>query len=436
MRISIFGLGYVGAVCAACWAKAGHSVIGVEVNADKAGLINQGMSPIVESELPELIATAVEKQHLRATTNAREAVLNSELSLVCVGTPSQVNGSLDLAYVRHVCEEIGTALREKDAFHVVVMRSTVLPGTARGLVIPTLEEFSGKKLGVGFGVASNPEFLREGTAIYDFYYPPKTVIGETDTRSGDVVAALYEGIDAPLIRIPVETAEMIKYADNAWHATKVVFANEIGNICKELNIDGQAVMEVFCQDHKLNLSSYYLRPGFAFGGSCLPKDVRAICYKARSLDLKSPLLESLLPSNQYQIERALNMIQAHDSKRVGLFGLSFKAGTDDLRESPMVELVERLLGKGYHIKIYDHNVSLASLSGANRDYLMHKIPHISRHLCPDMNAVSHTSDILVIGNGAEEFAAVADSARDDQLVIDLVRVSSQASNGRYQGICW
>jgi GDP-mannose 6-dehydrogenase len=250
------------------------------------------------------------------------------------------------------------------------------------------------------------------------------------------VAALYEGIDAPLIRIPVETAEMIKYADNAWHATKVVFANEIGNICKELNIDGQAVMEVFCQDHKLNLSSYYLRPGFAFGGSCLPKDVRAICYKARSLDLKSPLLESLLPSNQYQIERALNMIQAHDSKRVGLFGLSFKAGTDDLRESPMVELVERLLGKGYHIKIYDHNVSLASLSGANRDYLMHKIPHISRHLCPDMNAVSHTSDILVIGNGAEEFAAVADSARDDQLVIDLVRVSSQASNGRYQGICW
>lgn len=436
MKLSIFGMGYVGAVCSACWAQQHHNIIGVDVNPEKVRLINEGNSPIIETGLAEAISETVANGYLRVTTDAHEAVLDSDISLICVGTPSQNNGSLDLRFVEKVCNDIGNALREKSDFHVVVLRSTVLPGTANDLVIPTLEQASGKKLGVDFGVAVNPEFLRESTAIRDFYEPPKTVIGETDKRSGDVVAALYENIDAPLIRVDIATAEMVKYSDNSWHACKVVFANEIGNICKELGIDGQKVMEIFCQDQKLNLSPYYMKPGFAFGGSCLPKDVRALSYKARNLDLKTPLLESLLPSNQYQVDRAFAMIQEQRSKRVGLLGLSFKAGTDDLRESPLVELTERLIGKGYDLKIYDKNVSLAKISGANKDFLLNKIPHISDLLDPELDQVIDNSDVLVVGNNAEEFSAVLDNLREDQILIDLVRISPQISQTRYQGICW
>ncbi len=289
-----------------------------------------------------------------------------------------MNGGLDLKYVRNVCEEIGAALRDKSGFHVVVARSTMLPGSMRNIVIPALEEASGKKAGTDFGVCNNPEFLREGTAVYDFYNPPKTVIGETDTRSGDMLAAIYEKMDAPLLRTDVETAEMVKYTDNVWHALKVGFSNEIGNICKAVGIDSHKVMEIFCKDTKLNLSPYYMKPGFAFGGSCLPKDVRALAYKARSLDLEVPIINAIMPSNERQIEKGLKMIMDAGSKKVGILGFSFKAGTDDLRESPLVEVIERLLGKGYDVKLYDRNVNVASLVGANRDYILNHIPHISR----------------------------------------------------------
>jgi GDP-mannose 6-dehydrogenase len=313
----------------------------------------------------------------------------------------------------------------------------MLPGSMRSVVIPTLEEFSGKKAGQGFGVCINPEFLREGTAVYDFYNPPKTVIGEIDTRSGDLLASVYKDLKAPLIRTSIETAEMVKYTDNVWHALKVGFANEIGNVCKALSIDGHKVMEVFCQDTKLNLSPYYMKPGFAFGGSCLPKDVRALTYKAKSLDVDVPILNAILPSNERQVERGLRMIMDKDNKKVGILGFSFKAGTDDLRESPVVEVIERLLGKGYDLRLYDRNVKLASLVGANRDYILNRIPHISRLMVERIEDILGFAETIVIGNGDKEFRGVVDRLRDGQVVVDLVRITqSQSVAGKYDGICW
>jgi len=437
MKISIFGLGYVGAVSAGCLAKAGHVVIGVDPNRTKVGLMNAGKTPIIEKEIGEIIGRCVKEGRLRATEDVGEAIRETEISLVCVGTPSQLNGSLDLKYVRKVCEEIGAALKGKDGFHVVVLRSTMLPGSMRDVVIPTLEEYSGKAAGDGFGVCNNPEFLREGTAVYDFHHPPKTVIGQTDSRSGDILASLYEGIEAPMIRTDVETAEMVKYTDNVWHALKVGFANEIGNICKALGIDGHKVMEIFCRDTKLNLSPYYLKPGFAFGGSCLPKDVRALTYKARSLDLDLPILNAILPSNERQVEKAFRMIVEKGKRKIGILGFSFKAGTDDLRESPLVEVIERLIGKGYELRLYDRNVQLASLIGANRDFILNRIPHISKLMVERMEEVLDFAEVLVIGNGAEEFRSIPDRARDGRIVVDLVRMTKKKSDGEgYDGICW
>ncbi len=436
MNISVFGMGYVGAVCSASFSNDGHNIVGVDVDSVKVDLINRGESPIIEKDLKELISSGIKSKRLHATQNAREAVSQTDISIICVGTPSQLNGNLDLSYVRKVCEDIGKEIKEKDGYHIVVMRSTVLPGTARDLAIPTLEEFSGKKVGVDFGYASNPEFLREGTAIYDFYNPPKTVIGHSDAKTGDTLASLYKDLKAPLIKTDIQIAEMVKYADNAWHATKVAFGNEIGNIAKDVGIDGQAVMAIFCQDEKLNLSSYYLRPGFAFGGSCLPKDVRAITYKANSLDIKTPLLSSLLPSNEEQVKRAYQMIQKTGKRSIGLLGLSFKAGTDDLRESPLVELSEILIGKGYSLKIYDKNVKMATLFGANKNYLMNHIPHISSLITDNLEDIKATSDLLIIGNGSEEFLTVEETSRKDQIVLDLVRMSDKTSTETYQGICW
>ena len=320
MRISVFGLGYVGAVSAGCLAKDGHQVIGVDPYQPKVDLINAGQTPVIENEIGEIIAKAVKDRMLFATTNVEDAVLQSDISFICVGTPSQLNGSLDLKYVRSVCEQIGIAIRKKESYHVIVARSTMLPGSMSGVVIPTLEEASGKRAGHDFGVCINPEFLREGTAVYDLYHPPKTVIGETDTRSGDLIASLYSKIDAPLVRTDVETAEMVKYSDNVWHALKVGFANEIGNICKAIGLDGHRVMEIFCRDTKLNLSPYYMKPGFAFGGSCLPKDVRALSYKARSLDLDLPILNAILPSNQNQIDKGFDMVTEKGNRKIGLLG--------------------------------------------------------------------------------------------------------------------
>ena len=412
-------------------------MIGVDSNQAKVALINQGTAPIIEQDIGEMIAAGVSSGRLRATVDVNEAVQGSDLSLICVGTPSQSNGNLDLSYVRRVCEQIGAALAKKDDFHVVVARSTMLPGSMRNVVIPTLEASSGKEAGVGFGVCNNPEFLREGTAVWDYYNPPKTVIGENDEKSGEILLALYREMVAPLVRTDVETAEMVKYADNNWHALKVAFANEIGNLSKALGLDGHKVMEIFCADTKLNLSPYYMKPGFAFGGSCLPKDVRALTYKAKSLDLDLPVLNAIMPSNRRQIERGMEMIVATGKRKIGILGFAFKAGTDDMRESPLVEVIEALLGKGYELMLYDRNVSLAALTGANRDYILNHVPHISRLMVDNMARVLDFADVLVIGNGAKEFAEVPAGARAEQTVIDLVRVAPlRTEPGRYEGICW
>jgi len=437
MKISIFGLGYVGAVSAGCLANEGHIVIGVDSAQVKVDLINEGKTPIIEKDIGEMIEAAVASGYLRATTDAVEAVRETEISLICVGTPSQLNGNLDLKYVRKVCEEIGAAIKEKAARHIVVCRSTMLPGSMRNVVIPILEEYSGKRAGRDFGVCNNPEFLREGTAVYDFYHPPKTVIGELDSDSGNLLAKLYEKMDAPMVRTDVETAEMVKYVDNVWHALKVGFANEIGNVCKALELDGHRVMDIFCQDTKLNLSPYYLKPGFAFGGSCLPKDVRALTYKGRSLDLDLPILNAILSSNQHQVARGVSMIMAKGKRRVGVLGFSFKAGTDDLRESPLVEVIERLLGKGYDVRVYDRNVNLAALTGANKDYILNHVPHIMKLTMDTLDEVLDFAEIVVIGNGAREFRDIFHKLRSEQIVVDLVRITDQRSKeGKYDGICW
>jgi GDP-mannose 6-dehydrogenase len=436
LKISIFGLGYVGTVSAGCLASDGHEVIGVDLVDTKAELINSGRSPIIEADIAEIIASAAAAGRLRATKDSAQAVLDTELSFVCVGTPSQANGNLDLRYIRRICEQIGGALKTKTARHTVVIRSTILPGTMHKIVIPTLEECSGKKAGVDFGVCSNPEFLREGSAVKDFRSPPKTVIGEFDQASGDTLAQLYKTLEAPLIRTDLATAEMIKYVDNAWHALKIGFANEIGNLCKAVELDAHAVMDIFCQDRKLNISPAYLMPGFAFGGSCLPKDLRALSYHAKIHDLQLPILNSILPSNEMQIVRGLHLITGKGHTRVGILGFSFKAGTDDLRESPLIEIIERLLGKGYDLRIYDRNVNIAKLVGANRDFILNRIPHISKLMVSDIDAVLRHAQTVVIGNKDPDFEAVPKRLRDGQSLVDFVRIIEGRSNGKYDGICW
>ena len=437
MKISIFGMGYVGVISAGCLAKEGHMVIGVDPVQTKVNMINNGQAPIIEKDIDELISNAVECGLLKATTNTFEAVDETEVSIVCVGTPSQLNGNLELKYISRVCKDIGAALKEKSEHHVVVIRSTILPGTMQEEVIPSLEKYSEKTAGIDFGVCNNPEFMREGSAVYDYLNPPKTVIGETDKESGDLLASLYEKINTPLIRTDIKTAEMIKYTDNAWHALKVGFANEIGNICKALGIDGHRVMDIFCQDKKLNISPCYLKPGFAFGGSCLPKDLRALTYKAQTMDLNLPILNAILPSNKQQVECAISMVMGKGQKKIGVLGFSFKAGTDDLRESPVVELIEHLLGKGYDIRIYDKNVNLASLIGANRDYILNHIPHIHKMMVTSQEEVLKHAETIIIGNNDPEFDDILNRIKVDQVVVDLVRIDgSQGSEGVYDGICW
>jgi GDP-mannose 6-dehydrogenase len=437
LRVSVFGLGYVGAVSAGCLANDGHEVVGVDPLSTKVDLINRGQSPIIEADIGEIIAATAKAGRLRATDDPVEAIRETELSFVCVGTPSQANGNLDLRYIRRICEQIGQALKTKIARHTVVIRSTILPGTMHRIVIPTLEEFSAKKAGVDFGVCNNPEFLREGSAVRDFRCPPKTVIGEVDKASGDILATLYEKLEAPLIRTDLETAEMVKYVDNSWHALKIGFANEIGNICKSLGLDAHEVMKIFCQDRKLNISTAYLLPGFAFGGSCLPKDLRALSYQAKMQDLHLPILTSILPSNEMQISRGLQLIVEKGHTRVGILGFSFKAGTDDLRESPLIEVIERLIGKGYDLRIYDKNVNIASLVGANRDFILNHIPHISKLMVGDIDAVLNHAQTVVIGNKDPDFSGVPERLREGQLLVDFVRIiEGRSKNGNYDGICW
>jgi GDP-mannose 6-dehydrogenase len=341
-----------------------------------------------------------------------------------------------LAHIRRVCEQIGEAIGNKESRHTVVIRSTIVPGTMERIVIPTLEEFSGKMAGNGFSLCYNPEFLREGSSVKDFYCPPKTVIGELDRIGADLLAEVYAKLPAPMVRTDLKTAEMVKYVDNSWHALKIGFANEIGNLSKAFGVDSHEVMKIFCQDQKLNISSSYLVPGFAFGGSCLPKDLRALAYQAKTHDLQLPILTSILPSNEIQVARGLQIVTGRGFKRIGVLGFSFKAGTDDLRESPMIEIIERLIGKGYDLRIYDKNVRLASLVGANRDFILNRIPHISRLMVDTMDAVLEHAQTVVIGNKDPDFCSVPDRLRDDQVLVDFVRVTDKMSEGPYDGICW
>jgi GDP-mannose 6-dehydrogenase len=430
-------LGYVGTVSAGCLASDGHEVIGVDPLQTKVDLINTGRSPIIEADINEMVSSNVRAGRLVATGDAKDAIQRTDLSLVCVGTPSQFNGNLDLRYIRRISEQIGEALKEKAGWHTVVLRSTILPGTMQQIVIPTLEEYSGKKAGTDFGVCYNPEFLREGSAVKDYNSPPKTVIGELDSGSGDILAALYQKIDAPLIRTDLKTAEMVKYVDNCWHALKIGFANEIGCLAKSFGVDSHEVMNIFCHDRKLNISTAYLSPGFAFGGSCLPKDLRALTYQAKTNDLDLPILTSILPSNERQVARGLRAIVEKGMRRVGVLGFSFKAGTDDLRESPVIEVIEQLIGKGYDLRIYDKNVKLATLVGANRDFILNRIPHISRLMVDSVDAVLDHAQTVVIGTNDPDFSQVPDRLTDGQVLVEFVRVAGRNNgDGKHDGICW
>ena len=442
MKIAVFGLGYVGVVSAACLVRDGHEVLGVDPNAVKVGFLRQGKSPIVEPGLDELIAAATAAGRLTAGSDPVAAVAQCDVLMVCVGTPGQPNGSLDLSYVRRVVQQIGEQLAAAAAYKVVVIRSTLLPGSMQNVVIPTLEESARRKAGQDFGVCINPEFLREGSAIYDYDHPPKTVIGASDERAAAIVRELYSALSAPMLQTDLRTAEMLKYIDNSWHALKVTFANEVGRLCKAMGIDGRLAMRMFCQDTKLNISTTYLRPGFAFGGSCLPKDVRALTYQGRLLDVDTPVLSSILSSNQLHIAHALGMIQTTGRRRVGLLGLSFKEGTDDLRESPIVTLAELLIGKGYELLVYDRNVRLASLVGANRDYILNHIPHIGRLMVDRPEQLIEQSEVLVVASADPEFTALLEKLPLGKSVIDLVGAWSMDASARsahlgaYEGIAW
>ena len=437
--ISVFGLGYVGTVTAACLAHKGNRVIGVDLSPIKVKAMESGLSPIVEPRVSELVAECNKACRLHATSSAADAVMQSEISFLCVGTPSLRNGKLDLGHIEPVCREIGEVLKQKNSFHLVVLRSTVLPGTAEKIVVPTLERASGKKLGKDFGVCVNPEFMREGTAVADFLEPSMTVIGAGDASHSALLRELYSWAPGRIFETTFTTAEMVKYVCNAWHAVKVGFANEIGTLAKNQNVDAEAVTEIFCADTKLNISSTYLKPGFAFGGSCLPKDVRALTYRAKELDLHLPLLESVMPSNEEHLERAVELVLETGKKKIGMLGISFKAATDDLRESPQVQLVKRLLGEGRQLQIWDDNVSLGRLIGSNRQYIEEVIPHIGSLLRPTLDEILKDAEVVVIGTRGVNREELEAKLRPEQVVIDLVNLEKarrlQAS-GTYEGMCW
>lgn len=424
-RVSVFGMGYVGAVTCACLASRGHSVIGVDTNPEKVEMLKKGISPIVEKDLPELVLAMASGNNMKASTNAREAILNTDISIICVGTPSRGNGSLDNKYLLAVSEEIGKSLKDKEEEHILIFRSTMVPGTLKNNLIPIIEETSGKKEGKDFHICFNPEFLRESTSVYDFFNPPKTVVGCKEESVAKEVFELYGGLPGPMIHTSIEVAEMVKYVDNTYHALKISFANEIGQICKSLDIDSHAVMDIFVQDTKLNISKAYLKPGFAFGGSCLPKDLRALTYLAKSRDVPTPLLNSVLESNEKLIDSVFKEIISLGKKKLSFAGFSFKAGTDDLRESPIVELIEKLLGKGYIIKLYDEYVQLSRLTGANKQYIENAIPHIGDLMVNTLQELTKDCEVLIIGNKAPEFKALPATLTKDQIVYDLVRIDGK-----------
>src|SRR5215831_3159336 len=437
--ISVFGLGYVGTVTAACLAHKGNSVIGVDLSASKVEAMEAGRSPIVEPRVAELVAECHGACRLHATGNSEEAVLNTEISFLCVGTPSLRNGKLDLGHIEPVCREIGAALKKKNSFHLVVLRSTVLPGTAETIVVPTLEKASGKKMGKDFGVCVNPEFMREGTAVADFLEPSMTIIGASDAYHSGLLREIYKWAPGRIFETSFRSAEMTKYVCNAWHAVKVSFANEVGTLAKELGVDAESVVEIFIADTKLNISPTYLKPGFAFGGSCLPKDVRALNYRAKELDLDLPLFQSIMPSNDAHLDRAIEIVLNARKKNVAMLGLSFKAATDDLRESPQVQLVKRLIGEGCHLKIWDDNVSLGRLIGSNRQYIEEVIPHIGSLLSSDLEQVLEKAEVVVIGTRGVDRKILESHLRPEHFVVDLVNLEKKRrpkGSQSYEGICW
>ncbi len=437
--VSIFGLGYVGSVSAACFSSLGHKVIGVDVSRPKVEMLGSGRTPIVEARMAELVAAGHKAGLLTATTDANEAVLNSDVSFVCVGTPSLKNGKLDLSHIEHVAAEIGAAIRLKKSPHVFVLRSTVLAGTTETIVLPILEKSSGKKCGKDFTVCYNPEFMREGSAVADFLNPPYTILGASDTNHLAPLRELYKQTPGTLYEVTIPVAEMVKYFSNVYHAVKVGFANEMGTMCKHLGVDAQQVTKIFTSDSKLNISPAYLSPGFAFGGSCLPKDLRAITYKAKELDLKLPMLESLMPSNAEHVDRAVEMVLDTGKKRIAQLGLSFKAGTDDLRESPQVQLIKRLMGEGLDVKVWDEDVSLGRLAGSNRQYIEEVIPHIGSVLSDDLQAVLANAEVVILGNKSASKDQLEKHLRPEQIVIDLIHLDkARRPEGakKYEGICW
>jgi len=437
LSISLFGLGYVGSVSAACFAHMGHKVTGVDISKAKVEMLDSGRSPIIEARMEELVAEANKSCRLHATTDSIAAVLASDISFVCVGTPSLRSGKLDLSHVEHVSREIGTALKQKSTFHTIVLRSTVLPGTTETLMIPTIESASGKKAGVDFAVCYNPEFMREGSAVGDFLQPPYTILGSQDPRHLAILRELYKDIPVATFEVSIRVAEMVKYVSNLYHAVKVGFANEVGTLCKHLGVEADQVTKIFMSDTKLNISSAYLSPGFAFGGSCLPKDLRAITYRGKELDLELPMLESLMPSNAKHVDRGVEAVLRTGKRKIAMLGLSFKAGTDDLRESPQVQLIKRLLGEGCQVKVWDKDVSLGRLAGSNRQYIEEVIPHIGSLLSADMPEVIRDADVVVVGTKIEK-ADLGKILLHGQIVIDLVNLdpTRRPQAASYEGICW
>jgi GDP-mannose 6-dehydrogenase len=439
VNVSILGLGYVGSVSAACFASLGHNVIGADVSAAKVEMLNSGRSPIVEAGMPEMVQEQSRAGRLRATMDTLEAVCNSDLSFVCVGTPSLHSGKLDLSHVESVMGEIGAALREKKTPHTVVLRSTVLPGTNDSLVIPILEKASGKRAGTDFFVCYNPEFMRESSAVADFFNPPYTIFGSKRPDHLVHLRELYQNVPGRVFEVEIPVAEMVKYVSNLYHAVKVGFANEVGTLCRSLGVNTAVVTEIFTSDTKLNVSSAYLKPGFAFGGSCLPKDLRAITHRAKELDLILPLLGSVMPGNAEHITRAVDAVLRTGKRKISMLGLSFKAGTDDLRESPQVQFIKRLLGEGCQVQIWDEDVSIGRLAGSNRQYIEEVIPHIGSLLSTDFQKVVHFGEVVVIGTRLRNPELLSQSLLPHQIVLDLVHLDPGArprGGASYQGICW
>jgi len=438
MKISIFGLGYVGAVSLACLARDGHYVKGVDVDQSKLDLIRAGKSPIIESGIVELMQQVVDSGRVSVTSEATEAIMASELSFVCVGTPSQSNGSQNITALQRVCEQIGQAVAAKTGPHTIVVRSTIQPGTMFDVVIPILQKSSGKTVGSDLSVCFQPEFLREGSSIKDYDNPPMTVVGVGDEMAATQLRSLFEALPCKFIETDIQTAETLKYACNTFHALKIGFANEIGRVCQAIGSDSQRVMELLCEDKQLNISKVYLRPGFAFGGSCLPKDLRALLYMAKSNDVDVPVLSGLLPSNRIQVEHAAQLVLERGERNIGVIGLSFKSGTDDLRESPLVDLVEHLIGKGMNLKIYDPEVRVSHLIGANRQYIDEAVPHIGSLMCDSVEAAMLDSSVVILGlSNPELIEELCSKSRPEQLVVDLVGVPEpDRLAGEYRGICW